>query len=184
VAGTVVLGLGSPLMGDDGLGLCALEALRALGRFDPEPEWVDGGTWGMNLLPTIESAERLLLLDAVRAGRAPGSLVALPRESLPRGLGMKLSPHQIDLQEVLALAELRGTLPAEAMALGLEPERVELGCGLSGSARAGLAELVRRAAGQLARWGHRLEPAPSESAGPPRSMDGFPVRAVGFVDVG
>jgi len=167
VAGTVVVGLGSPLMGDDGLGLCALEALRHLGRFTPEPEWVDGGTWGMNLLPTIEGAERLLLLDAIRAGRAPGELVVLSRASLPRGLGMKLSPHQIDLQEVLALAELRGTLPAEAVALGLEPERVELGWGLSEVVGAGLADLVSRAARQLARWGHRCEVAAPGSAPPP-----------------
>lgn len=155
--GTVVLGLGSPLMGDDGLGLRALEALRRLGRFDPEPEWVDGGTWGMNLLPCIESAERLLLIDAIRTGGTAGALVALPRHLLPRGLGVKLSPHQIDLQEVLALAELRGTLPAAAVALGVEPAHVELGCGLSEPVRRGFDALVQAALRQLGDWGHHLE---------------------------
>ena len=62
--GTVVIGLGSPLMGDDGLGLLALETLRRDRVFDPPPLLVDGGTWGLNLLPVIESAERLLLVDA------------------------------------------------------------------------------------------------------------------------
>jgi len=167
-SGTVVVGLGSPLMGDDGLGLCALEALRAAGRFTPEPEWIDGGTWGMNLLPVLERAERLLLLDAIRAGRAPGEPVVLGREALPRGLGLKLSPHQIDLQEVLALAELRGTLPREAVAMGLEPARVELGWGLSETVQSGLGALVHGAARRLVEWGHRLEPgaagATAESA--------------------
>lgn len=162
---TVVLGLGSPLMGDDGLGLCAMEALRGLGAFTPEPEWIDGGTWGMNLLPFIEAADRLLLLDAIRTDAAPGTQVVLSRDALPRGLGLKLSPHQIDLQEVLALAELRGTLPVEAVAMGLEPERVELGCGLSDEVRAGLSGLVHGAAQQLAAWGHRLD-ATSQPAGP------------------
>lgn len=174
--GTVVLGLGSPLMGDDGLGLRALEALRRLGRFTPEPEWVDGGTWGMNLLPLIEGAERLLLLDAIRAGGEPGTPVMLPRHRLPRGLGLKLSPHQIDLQEVLALTELRGTLPAAAVALGLEPERVELGCELSEVVRRGLDPLVAAAARLLEAWGHRLEPAAPETAiraaAAPRDADG------------
>jgi hydrogenase maturation protease len=151
---TVVLGLGSPLMGDDGLGLVALEALRARARLVPEPEWVDGGTWGMNLLPTIESAEHLLLLDAIRADRRPGELIVLEREALPRGLGVKLSPHQIDLQEVLALAELRGRLPMEAVAMGLEPARVELGCGLSPVLDASLDALLDRVVDQLVRWGH------------------------------
>ena len=65
---TVVIGLGSPLMGDDGLGLLALETLRNDRAFDPPPLLVDWGTWGMNLLPIIESAQRLLLVDAIRAG--------------------------------------------------------------------------------------------------------------------
>jgi hydrogenase maturation protease len=153
-AGTVVLGLGSPLMGDDGLGLVALDALRERARFDPQPEWIDGGTWGMNLLPIIESADRLLLIDAIRAGAEPGELVVLERDALPRGLGIKLSPHQIDLQEVLALAELRGHLPAEAVAMGLEPARVELGWGLSPVLEAGLEALLDRVVAQLAAWGH------------------------------
>jgi hydrogenase maturation protease len=151
---TVVIGLGSPLMGDDGLGLIALEALRRSRAFEPDPIFVDGGTWGMNLLPIIESAERLLLVDAIRAGGVPGQLVEIEREKLPRGLGIKLSPHQIDLQEVLALALLRGRLPRVAVALGLEPERVELGCGVSPSVARGLDALVERIGERLVAWGH------------------------------
>jgi hydrogenase maturation protease len=151
---TVVIGLGSPLMGDDGLGLLALEELRGSFSFDPEPQFVDGGTWGMNLLPIIESAERLLFVDAIRAGGTPGELVVIEREALPRGLGLKLSPHQIDLQEVLALAELRGRLPGEAVAMGLEPERVELGCGLSPAVARGLDALLEEIGERLATWGH------------------------------
>jgi hydrogenase maturation protease len=154
--GTVVIGLGSPLMGDDGLGLLALEMLRRERVFDPPPLLVDGGTWGMNLLPVIEGAERLLLVDAIRTGARPGELVVIEREALPRGLGIKLSPHQIDLQEVLALAELRGTLPREAVAIGLEPERVELGVGVSSVVERGLGALLEGIAARLHRWGHQL----------------------------
>jgi hydrogenase maturation protease len=150
---TVVIGLGSPLMGDDGLGLVALELLRGSRVLEPEPVFVDGGTWGMNLLPVIEGAERLLFLDAIRAGGAPGEVVVLERDALPRGLGIKLSPHQIDLQEVLALAELRGRLPRQSVAMGLEPERVELGCELSQSVTRGLGALLERIDERLASWG-------------------------------
>jgi hydrogenase maturation protease len=154
--GTVVIGLGSPLMGDDGLGLLALEMLRRDRAFDPPPLLVDGGTWGMNLLPVIEGAERLLLVDAIRAGARPGEVVVIERQALPRGLGIKLSPHQIDLQEVLALAELRGTLPREAVAIGLEPERVELGVGVSRAVEDGLDALLERIVARLLAWGHTL----------------------------
>jgi hydrogenase maturation protease len=141
-------------MGDDGLGLIALEILRERARFDPAPELVDGGTWGMNLLPIIEGADRLLMIDAIRAGGAPGELIVLEREALPRGLGVKLSPHQIDLQEVLALAELRDRLPAQAVAIGLEPARVELGCGLSPELSGAVDGLLERIVDQLGAWGH------------------------------
>ena len=170
---TVVIGLGSPLMGDDGLGLLALEALRERWLFAPEPQWVDGGTWGMNLLPFVESAERLLLIDAIRGGRAPGDVVVIEREELPRGLGIKLSPHQIDLQEVLALAELRGSLPVDAVAIGLEPARVELGWGVSGPIERGLDALLEQIAERLVRWGHTVAVAPA-APDVPRTRAGSP----------
>jgi hydrogenase maturation protease len=150
---TLVIGLGNPLMRDDGIGLALLAGLMRRGPFVPEPLFVDGGTWGMNLLPTIEDAERVLFLDAVNAGAAPGTAVRLGRDSLPRWLGHKLSPHQIDLKEVLALAELRGRLPADAVVVGIQPERVEMGTDLSAEARAGLEPALALAVETLEAWG-------------------------------
>lgn len=152
---TVVIGLGNPLMQDDGIGLALLARLQARGRFLPEPLFVDGGTWGMNLLPTIEAADRVLFLDAVNTGSAPGTAVRLERDRLPRWLGHKLSPHQIDLKEVLALAELRGRLPREAVVVGVQPARIEMGTDLSEEADAGLEAAVALAVGTLERWGAR-----------------------------
>src|SRR3972149_5677945 len=123
---TVVIGLGNPLMGDDGVGLAALALLTDGWDVPPGVELVDGGTWGMNLLPTIEDAGRVLLIDAIHRQAAPGTLHRLSPEELPRYLATKISPHQVDLHDVLAVAELRGTLPAETVAVGLEPERVEV----------------------------------------------------------
>ena len=151
----LVIGLGNPLMGDDGLGLAALERLSREWILSPSVELVDGGTWGLNLLHRIEAASQVLFLDAVRAGVEPGTLVELDRERLPRMLGLKLSPHQIDLREVLALAELRGTLPASMMCLGLEPASVELRSGLSPQVAGRLDDLVMAAAARLRAWGHR-----------------------------
>ena len=50
---TVVIGVGNPLMGDDGIGLAALARIGAW-EFEPFVERVDGGTWGMNLLQFVE----------------------------------------------------------------------------------------------------------------------------------
>jgi hydrogenase maturation protease len=141
-------------MGDDGLGLVALEILRDSWNFQPDVELLDGGTWGMNLLPLIESAERVLLLDAIKAGAAPGTVVVLERDDLPRFFSTKLSPHQIDMREVLALAELRETLPDYIVAIGLQPEVVEMSTELSPVLRNNLDSLVDRVIQQLRDWGH------------------------------
>lgn len=152
--GTVVIGVGSPLMGDDGVGVAAVELLRrAVGAVDGV-SLLDGGTWGMQLLPDIEDAERLLVLDAIHEGGEPGTVVRLEKHELPRLLDHKVSPHQIDLREVFAVAELRGTFPPEAVALGVEPETVELRAGLSPVVERALPKLLDAAVTQLRAWGH------------------------------
>ena len=153
---TVVIGLGNPLMADDGLGLAALARLATDWRIPPDVDLVDGGTWGMNLLPLIEDAARVLLLDAIHAGAAPGALHQLDRVHIPKYLATKISPHQVDLADVLALAELRGSLPADTVAVGLEPERVEMSNELSDVVRCRLDEVADAAAAQLAAWGHEM----------------------------
>jgi hydrogenase maturation protease len=155
--GTVVIGCGNLLGGDDGIGLVALEALRAW-DLPPEVELADGGTWGLNLLPLIEGAKRLLLLDAVAAGEPPGTLIVLERDAIPRFLATKLSPHQIDLREVLAIAEFRGTLPAETVVVGLQPARLELSTTLSPAVAERVDDLVQLAAHWLEHWGHAVLP--------------------------
>ena len=155
---TVVIGLGNPIMGDDGVGLAALARLSDEYDVPEDVELVDGGTWGMNLLPLIEDAGRVLLLDAIHKEGAPGTPYRLSRDELPRYLATKISPHQVDLHDVLALAELRGTLPADTVAVGVQPERVEMIAELSPAVAAAVGSIVALAVAELTAWGHRLEP--------------------------
>jgi len=145
-------------MGDDGLGVVAAERLRThLGHVEGI-DVLDGGTWGMQLLPAIEDARRLVVVDAIRDGREPGTVVRLAKEELPRFLYHKVSPHQIDLREVFAVAELRGTFPEEAVALGIQPDVVELQDGLSPTVSGSLPVLLDAITDQLRAWGHELPP--------------------------
>src|SRR5688500_4446539 len=130
MARTVVIGLGNPLMGDDGVGLAVLERLRDDWQLDGV-ELVDGATWGLSLLPVIEDAERLVLVDAIAANGAPGDIIELTRDRLPIYLTRKLSPHQVDMRDALAVAELRGRLPDDVVAIGVQRETIALGTALS-----------------------------------------------------
>ncbi len=142
--GTFVIGLGNPLMLDDGIGLAALERLSCRPDIPEGIQLVDGGTWGMNLLPLIETAGTVIFLDAIRLGCEAGTIHELEGDAVPRRLAHKLSPHQIDLGEVLAIAMLRGTLPTRLLALGIEPAEVEMGTGLSPAVEAAMPELLAR----------------------------------------
>src|ERR1043166_1942300 len=152
---TLVLGLGNPLMGDDGAGLAALAELREAWQVAEEVELVDGGTWGMNLLPLLESFDRVILLDAIDAHAKPGALILLRKDELPRYLSHKLSPHQLDLREVLALAELRDQLPRHLLAIGVQPESIERPGPLSPGVAEAIPRLVALVAEQLRWLGHR-----------------------------
>ena len=153
---TLVIGLGNPLMGDDGLGLAALGRLGSEWVVPPGIRLLDGGTWGLQLLPHIEDADRVLLLDVIEAGEAPGRLVVLERDALPRFFAHKLSPHEIDLRDVLALAELRGRLPGELVAIGLQPGVVTFSPGLTPEVEAGVTPMLEAVIARLEAWGHVL----------------------------
>ncbi len=177
-AGTLVLGLGSLLQGDDGLGPAALQRLGERYEIDADVELVEGGTAGLAFLPRLETAARVLVLDAVRGGTAPGTAIVLRGDEVPRRLAVRLSPHQIDFSEVLALAELRGRRPAELVVLGIEPERIETGAELSPCVAASLDALVEEARARLEAWGHRLRPRDA-AAGARLRVRGV-VQGVGF----
>ena len=157
-AGVTVLCAGNPLVGDDGLGLAVLERLRADWDWPEAVRLEDGGTWGLALLPVIEATDRLLVVDAINVGGAPGDPVILEREEIPRYFHHKLSPHQIDLREVFALCALRGTMPAEVRAIGLQPGRIEWAESLSPAVAAGVAGLASRVVEAVAAWGQRAVP--------------------------
>lgn len=150
----VVLGVGNPLMGDDGLGIAVVAHVQSAWGEAPELLVVDGGTWGMNLLPIVEQARRLLIVDAIDRDAKPGTLVTLQRDEIPRYFGRTLSPHQLDLREVLALAELRGTLPQETVAVGIQPAAIELSLELSSEVAAALPALLDDIESRLRRWGY------------------------------
>jgi hydrogenase maturation protease len=149
----IVLGLGNPLMGDDGVGLAALEILRRDYKFSPDIKLEDGGTLGLALLPLVEEADSLLVLDAVRLGGCPGTTVVREGDEIPRCLALKLSTHQSGFIETLALAGLRSRLPPRLALVGLEVEGAKYGEPLSQDVESGLPSMVEAAVAKLEQWG-------------------------------
>lgn len=180
-APVLVLGLGNVLCADDGVGVVAVEHLRR--RYDASPEvaLVDGGTLGLALLPMLEEADAVWILDAVAADAPPGTLVALEGREVEPALRERLSPHQIGVADLLDALHWRGTWPSRVRVLGIVPESFELRVGLSGAVAAALDALIETAARELASAGHPLTPRESRTD---EAQDGGPrdrlARALGL----
>jgi hydrogenase maturation protease len=149
----VVLGLGNVLNRDEGAGVHCLEALRQRLGDGAGVEVLDGGVLGMDLLPLVESCGHLLVLDAVDAGKPPGTIVELDGGEIPLFARLKLSWHQLSFQEVLQFAAVRGRLPAHLHLVGVQPADISVGYGLSPAIAALVPRIAERALAVLERWG-------------------------------
>jgi hydrogenase maturation protease len=150
----LVLGMGNILLEDEGLGIRALELLQRDYAFPPGVELLDGGTTGMGLLDDIGGRDHVLVLDAVQTGEPPGTLVVMRGSEVPVYFGIRVTPHQLGLADVLATLELSGEQPGSVTVLGMVPESLELSLELSGLIQSRLEELVRAAVSELASLGY------------------------------
>jgi hydrogenase maturation protease len=158
----VLLGLGSVLMGDDAFGPWALKQLEARWELPPEVELLDAGTPGPELGHYLLGLDALVVLDTVRGGgRVPGRVLAYRREQiLAHQPAPRMSPHDPSLKDALLTADLAGDPPDEVLLVGVVPERVELGAGLSPAVRAAWGEVEAAVVGELRRLGLVVEPRP------------------------
>jgi len=126
----VILGVGNVLMRDDGAGVAAAMSLKDSKQTPRGVLCVDGGVAGLNLLPLIESCVHLIIIDAVRFGKRPGTVKRFKwKEGLviPKATA---SAHNIGVFELLAFAAIGGKCP-ETVIIGIEPEDVSPGLELT-----------------------------------------------------
>jgi hydrogenase maturation protease len=133
---TIVVGLGNPLLGDDGVGWHVVEALRQV----PVPteaavEFDCHAGGGLALMERLAGYDRAIVIDAVQLGQGPaGSVTSLPLEALDDPCtGHLASAHEASLPTALAVGRALGVaLPTEVVVIGIEAARVyEFGEGLS-----------------------------------------------------
>jgi len=143
----VVLGLGNPLLGDDGAGLLLLSELEhAAAGWGGRVEFLDGGTQGLMLLDRVAGRPALLILDAVSLGAAPGTVHVLrDREALGLDSHHSRTVHEGNAAELLAAALLLGECPERVFVVGIEPASIKSGIGVSEPARAALAPALASA---------------------------------------
>lgn len=153
----LVLGLGNTLLQDDGVGGAAIARLQA--RFDAPPgvRVLDGGTLGLSLLPYLEDADAVILVDAIRADGPPGSLVRIEGDEVAPAVATRLSVHQVGVADLLDGARWLDRYPSRVVLVGIVPEAMELSTELSPVVEDAIPALIDRVVDEAAALGFAFE---------------------------
>lgn len=123
-------------MADDGAGQEVLARIESAAReWGARVELLDGGTQGLALLGNFDRRKAVVFLDAVRLGDKAGAVHVLRGAELMRMGGRATTAHEGSAPDILRALELLGEAPAEIALVGIEPERIQTGIGLSPAVR-------------------------------------------------
>ncbi|MGB9082869.1 MAG: HyaD/HybD family hydrogenase maturation endopeptidase [Desulfuromonadaceae bacterium] len=129
---TLIFGAGNLLLTDEGFGVHFIQYLQKHYRFPEEVELYDGGTLGIMVTHMLEDADHVFLVDVIDAKGEPGDIYRYEKEDFMLGrLPVKMSPHQIGIQEVLTLSGLRDRCPEKVSLFGVIPQSYDAGVELS-----------------------------------------------------
>ncbi|MCX6916409.1 MAG: hydrogenase maturation protease [Verrucomicrobia bacterium] len=162
LAGQILIaGVGNVLLSDDGIGVHAIRKLQE----QPIPGVVmaDIGTAILHGLHFLESAERVLVIDAAKGGQPPGTIYLFDKGGQPPGtiylfdsaqrteLKAPASIHALGLREAAGFLMSGGT-PPKFTVLGVEPGSMDYGMNLSVSVQAALPRVIALARQTVAGW--------------------------------
>ena len=143
--GDIVIGIGSP-HGDDQAGWRLIDLLRQRGSCGAKLAIVNDP---IDMLEHFSDVERLIVVDACRSGKPPGTIVKLTWSCDCRFDQSWESTHRISLIETLRLAQSLDRLPAEVVVYGIEIEHCLPGTGISASVNDGLQVVASRVRREL-----------------------------------
>lgn len=125
----LVIGLGNPILGDDGVGWRVAGAVRAQLAEQPPPQPVEidcVALGGLSLMERMVGYDRAIVIDATQTGRPAGSVAQYDLEALPDYASFNsTAPHDASLQTALRLGRAMGVrLPTAVLIVGIEAEQL------------------------------------------------------------
>jgi hydrogenase maturation protease len=140
--GKFVLGIGNVLLRDEGVGCHVIHALQGIPL--PDVEVIDGGTCP-DVLQLLEGADKLVIVDAVKGGGAPGQIYRFHLWDITLEQKPFLSLHDIGLVDSLMLMQLWHPDFIgidEAVIVGVEPKEIDWGLDLSPELREKMPQII------------------------------------------
>jgi hydrogenase maturation protease len=148
---TMVLGVGNPILQDDGVGIHVIEEIRKKRISDSDVSFETAFTGGLNLLDMIRGYDKVILVDAIaEQNSTPGEV---KRFSIQSAASLHSSnPHDVSLAEALTLAKELGdtALPEEIILIGIIIRRThDFGENLSADVQRAVPTAVRMVLSEL-----------------------------------
>ena len=137
----VVIGIGNLLLMDEGIGIHTINELETH-DLPKSIEIYDGGTGGFKLIDLMHGAARVIFIDAVETGKAPGSVTIFSAEDVHSIYNKKkYSLHDTDLMEIIKMAEMLGNPPMIEI-VGIQPKTINYGTTLSKELAGSMSNIV------------------------------------------
>lgn len=126
------MGVGNLLLRDEGVGIHVIRTLEKLETLPGHVELIDAGTSALDALQAVGESDRLIVIDAIRGGGAPGAIYRFKPADIHTANWATVSLHQLGFIEALSIAERLGNAPRDVTIIGIEPNETTPGLELSG----------------------------------------------------
>ncbi|TGU71302.1 hydrogenase maturation protease [Geomonas terrae] len=154
----LIYGAGNLILSDEGFGVHFVRHLEKHYHVPENVELYDGGTLGIMVHFKFEEADRVILVDVVQAKGEPGDIFRYEREDIMlKNIPVKMSPHQIGLQEMLLISEMRDAPKPDLTFFGIVAQTLDPGDQLSPPLQAGLEKVAAMVVEELDKVGIELK---------------------------
>ena len=140
----LIVGIGNPYRGDDGVGRFIAQRLKAL-LLDGVKVLEDSGE-ATSLISAWEGADEVILIDAVVSGSKPGAIYHFDAsvKPLPKDLFKNVSTHSFSVAEAIELTRAMNRLPPKVIVYGIEGKCFDDGAALSEDVEIAAEEVIAR----------------------------------------
>ena len=151
----LVMGIGNTLLQDDGIGVHVTELFKSSREPDSNLDIVYGGTIGLSLLPDIEDADAVIIVDASEIGERPGAMRIFRNQEIDQQLsGKRRSVHEVALYDLFSAAAIRGRSPQERVLIAIQPACTEWGLDPTPEVKAAIPLACEAITSLTNRWQH------------------------------
>lgn len=151
---TLILGIGNPLMTDDGIGVHVARLLADDPERPADVKCLDGGTLGYLLVGEINAASNLIVIDAAQLDSPPGTVAVFENDDMDRFLNAhpNRSVHEVGLADLMTMALLADRLPERRALIAVQPRETGWGTEFSVDVAHSVPKLRKKTWELLASW--------------------------------